>query len=96
MHMTGILPDDDAPLGVAERRVVVLGSTGSIGRQALEVIAAVPELRLVGVAAHPRQGFEKDPAGLEDIPKLLAKPLVRRRIAADIHQPRADKAIPQA
>jgi 1-deoxy-D-xylulose-5-phosphate reductoisomerase len=31
--------------------VVILGSTGSIGRQALDVMAAVPGLRVVGLAA---------------------------------------------
>jgi len=37
------------------KRVAVLGSTGSIGRSALEVIAAHPDrLRLVGIAAHSR------------------------------------------
>jgi 1-deoxy-D-xylulose-5-phosphate reductoisomerase len=33
------------------RRLLVLGSTGSIGRQALEVLAAVPSCELVGLAA---------------------------------------------
>jgi 1-deoxy-D-xylulose-5-phosphate reductoisomerase len=33
------------------RHVLILGSTGSIGRQALEVLPAVPGLRLVGLAA---------------------------------------------
>ena len=33
------------------RQLVILGSTGSIGRQALEVLPAVPGLRLVGLAA---------------------------------------------
>jgi 1-deoxy-D-xylulose-5-phosphate reductoisomerase len=33
------------------RNVLILGSTGSIGTQALEVIAASPELRAVGLAA---------------------------------------------
>jgi 1-deoxy-D-xylulose-5-phosphate reductoisomerase len=33
------------------RRVVVLGSTGSIGRQALEVIAAVPDLGIAALVA---------------------------------------------
>jgi 1-deoxy-D-xylulose-5-phosphate reductoisomerase len=33
------------------RNVLILGSTGSIGTQALEVIAASPELRVVGLAA---------------------------------------------
>jgi 1-deoxy-D-xylulose-5-phosphate reductoisomerase len=35
----------------AHRHLLVLGSTGSIGRQALEVLPAVPGLRLVGLAA---------------------------------------------
>src|SRR5436305_12117226 len=35
------------------RRIAILGSTGSIGRQALEVAAALPDrLRVVGLAAH--------------------------------------------
>jgi 1-deoxy-D-xylulose-5-phosphate reductoisomerase len=33
------------------RKVLILGSTGSIGTQALEVIAASPELQVVGLAA---------------------------------------------
>ena len=37
------------------RRVVVLGSTGSVGRNTLEVIASHPDkLRLLGAAAHSR------------------------------------------
>lgn len=35
----------------ATRRLVILGSTGSIGRQALEVFAVVPGCELVGLAA---------------------------------------------
>src|ERR1700742_4243164 len=38
------------------RNVLILGSTGSIGTQALEVISASPELRVVGLAA--RRGWE--------------------------------------
>jgi 1-deoxy-D-xylulose-5-phosphate reductoisomerase len=34
------------------RSVLILGSTGSIGRQALEVVAATPGLGVVGLAAH--------------------------------------------
>jgi 1-deoxy-D-xylulose-5-phosphate reductoisomerase len=36
----------------AGRRVVVLGATGSIGRQALEVVAAVPGLSVVALVAN--------------------------------------------
>lgn len=36
---------------VAPRHLLLLGATGSIGRQALEVLPAVPGLRLVGLAA---------------------------------------------
>jgi 1-deoxy-D-xylulose-5-phosphate reductoisomerase len=34
------------------RRVALLGATGSIGRQAIEVVAAHPELELVAVSSH--------------------------------------------
>jgi 1-deoxy-D-xylulose-5-phosphate reductoisomerase len=46
------------------RRVIVLGSTGSIGRQALEVIAANPDrFEIVGLAAgSDRPGLEKQAA----------------------------------
>jgi 1-deoxy-D-xylulose-5-phosphate reductoisomerase len=37
---------------VAERRIALLGATGSIGRQALEVIAANPELSVCALASH--------------------------------------------
>jgi 1-deoxy-D-xylulose-5-phosphate reductoisomerase len=33
------------------KRLVILGSTGSIGRQALEIVAASPQLRVVGLGA---------------------------------------------
>jgi 1-deoxy-D-xylulose-5-phosphate reductoisomerase len=36
---------------VARRRIVILGSTGSIGCQALEVLAETPSLEVVGLAA---------------------------------------------
>jgi 1-deoxy-D-xylulose-5-phosphate reductoisomerase len=39
------------PKGHRPRRVVLLGSTGSIGRQAVEIVAAVPGLELAGLAA---------------------------------------------
>jgi 1-deoxy-D-xylulose-5-phosphate reductoisomerase len=40
-----------SPDSSSVRRVVILGSTGSIGRQALDVIATVPGLRVAGLAA---------------------------------------------
>ncbi|HWC09406.1 MAG TPA: 1-deoxy-D-xylulose-5-phosphate reductoisomerase, partial [Solirubrobacterales bacterium] len=33
------------------KKLVILGSTGSIGTQALEVVAATEELQVVGLAA---------------------------------------------
>ena len=51
----GSEPGTDAPAGAAtdRRTVVLLGSTGSIGTQALEVVASRPErFRVVGLAAH--------------------------------------------
>jgi 1-deoxy-D-xylulose-5-phosphate reductoisomerase len=56
--MTGTVHVGAAP----ERRVVVLGSTGSIGRQALEIIAVVPGLRAVGLAADSNAGEIVDQA----------------------------------
>ncbi|MGH3135128.1 MAG: 1-deoxy-D-xylulose-5-phosphate reductoisomerase [Gaiellaceae bacterium] len=37
---------------MAERRIALLGATGSIGRQALEVIAANPELSVCALSSH--------------------------------------------
>jgi 1-deoxy-D-xylulose-5-phosphate reductoisomerase len=43
------------PLNLAPRRVVVLGSTGSIGTSALDVVAHLPDrLQIVGISAHSR------------------------------------------
>src|SRR3954452_13141377 len=39
------------------RRLVILGSTGSIGTQALDVVEGSPELEVVGLAAH--SSFER-------------------------------------
>ena len=41
------------------RRIALLGATGSIGRQALEIIAARPELELAAAASgsHPIDGL---------------------------------------
>src|SRR5512134_161140 len=40
------------PLGVGRRlRIALLGSTGSIGRQAIDVIARDPSFEVVGLAA---------------------------------------------
>jgi 1-deoxy-D-xylulose-5-phosphate reductoisomerase len=43
--------DQSGESTAARRHLVILGSTGSIGRQALEVLAAVPGCELVGLAA---------------------------------------------
>ncbi len=45
--------ETSAPFSNARKRVVVLGATGSIGENALRVIAAHPDkLELIGIAAH--------------------------------------------
>lgn len=41
----------EGPRPPAPRHVLILGSTGSIGRQALEVLPQIPGLQLVGLAA---------------------------------------------
>ncbi len=53
------------------RRIVLLGATGSIGRQALDVIARFPErFEIVGAVAH------QDVAGLAAVAERLAVPRV--------------------
>ena len=42
---------DDQASRLSHRRVVILGATGSIGRQALEVVAALPQVSVVGLTA---------------------------------------------
>ena len=42
---------NDADSQAVARHLLILGSTGSIGRQALEVLPAVPGLHLAGLAA---------------------------------------------
>src|SRR5450756_568215 len=51
----------------APRRLVILGSTGSIGRQALEVLAAVPGCDLVGLAAGSSVGLLLEQAALHGV-----------------------------
>jgi 1-deoxy-D-xylulose-5-phosphate reductoisomerase len=72
------------------RRVVVLGSTGSIGRQALEVAAAFPErIAIVGLAA----GGSSSAAFAEQVRvwrpdvAVLAAPEIARRVAATSGRP---------
>ncbi len=52
---------------VAPRRLVILGSTGSIGRQALEVLAAVPGCELVGLAAGSNVALLLEQAALHGV-----------------------------
>ena len=52
---------------VAPRRLLILGSTGSIGRQALEVLAAVPGCELVGLAAGSRDELLLEQAALHGV-----------------------------
>ena len=49
--------DQSRESAAAPRRLVILGSTGSIGRQALEVLAAIPGCDLVGLAAGSSVGL---------------------------------------
>jgi 1-deoxy-D-xylulose-5-phosphate reductoisomerase len=43
--------NDDQTSRLPSRRVVILGATGSIGRQAIEVVAALAQVSLVGLTA---------------------------------------------
>ena len=50
--------DQSRESAVAPRRLVILGSTGSIGRQALEVLAAVSGCELVSCGLAAKTGAE--------------------------------------
>jgi 1-deoxy-D-xylulose-5-phosphate reductoisomerase len=53
-----VIDRDFATVGARRRRVVVLGSTGSIGTSCLDVIAHLPDrLELVGISAHSNFGL---------------------------------------
>ncbi len=54
----------------ASRHLLILGSTGSIGRQALEVLPAVPGLRLVGLAAGRAAAAVCEQALAHDVPEV--------------------------
>ena len=56
--------------GSAHRHLLILGSTGSIGRQALEVLAAVPACEFVGLAARSNVDLLLEQAALHGV-KLL-------------------------
>jgi 1-deoxy-D-xylulose-5-phosphate reductoisomerase len=48
-------PATSAPATTSRRRIVVLGSTGSIGTSCLDVVASLPErLEVLGLSAHSR------------------------------------------
>jgi len=57
----------------APRRLVILGSTGSIGRQALEVLAAVPGCELVGLAAGSRAELLLEQAALHGVKRVCLR-----------------------
>ena len=64
------------------KRVVILGSTGSIGRQALEVAAAFPDhLRVVGLAAGASDLFAEQLARWRPDVAALVDPEASRRAA---------------
>ncbi|MBM4407980.1 MAG: 1-deoxy-D-xylulose-5-phosphate reductoisomerase [Chloroflexi bacterium] len=83
-------PSVGQPPDAARRRVAVLGSTGSIGRQALEVLAAHPDrFELVALAAGRNQALlEEQVAQLRPARSVLAgdeaAPLVEIAAADDV------------
>ena len=58
------------------KRIALLGATGSIGRQALEIIAANPELELVAAASgsQPIDGLAPHTTVGGDVEELLERP----------------------
>ena len=78
-------PEFDLATRERSRRVVILGSTGSIGTQALDVVATAGTLRRPGdnddAAAPPPLAVTALAAGTSNLP-LLAEQAVRERVAA--------------
>ena len=79
-------PEFDLATRERSRRVVILGSTGSIGTQALDVVAAARTLRRPGdpddvAAAPPPLSVTALAAGTSNL-SLLAEQAVRERVAA--------------
>ena len=59
-------------MAAAVRNVVVLGSTGSIGCNTLEVVAALEEFRVVAISAHSRLDAAAEQCRQHSIPVLIA------------------------
>ena len=58
-------------MAAATRNVVVLGSTGSIGRNTLEVVAALADFRVLAVSAHSRLADAVEQCRQHHIPFLI-------------------------
>ena len=67
---------------VAPRRLVILGSTGSIGRQALEVLAAAEGCELVGLAAGSNGELLLEQAALHGVNDVCLRDATAAREAA--------------
>src|SRR5262245_3192505 len=52
------------------RKLVILGATGSIGTQALQIVAASEDLEVVGLAAHSSWGPLLEAAQQHGVPKV--------------------------
>ncbi|MEE4276012.1 MAG: 1-deoxy-D-xylulose-5-phosphate reductoisomerase [Thermoleophilia bacterium] len=56
---------------VPDRHVVLLGSTGSIGRQALEVLETMPAAKLTGIVAHSNWQTALEQCAAHAVPTLV-------------------------
>ena len=67
------------------RRIVIVGSTGSIGTQALDVVADSESLAVVGLAAHSNADLLLEQAGRFGAPRLaLADPEAATRAGGEV------------
>lgn len=82
-HTTAMTPELDRATRERPRRVVLLGSTGSIGTQALDVVSSARSLARPGggAVAHPPLVVTALAAGHSNLP-LLADQAVAHRVAA--------------
>jgi len=72
-----------ADLAAPDRHVVLLGSTGSIGRQALEVLETMPAAQLTGIVAHSNWELALEQCAAHAVPTLVLQSEAAARSARD-------------
>src|SRR5262245_64933244 len=71
----------------AMRKVALLGATGSIGRQALEIVDAHPELELCAVATGSRAAEAREIAAARDVRHVSVEGDPSLDVLVEVSQP---------